>query len=119
VATLQECEQALSGLSQRFADVDPEVRRKYAVARTVACRVPDLDVVFLARVDEDGVSDLRTVADGADGADTGDAQVKLVTSSDDLLALIDGRLAVPTAWATGKLRIDASVFDLLRLRALL
>lgn len=116
MATLQECEQALSGLSQRFADVDPEVRRKYAVARTVACRVPDLDVVFLARVDEDGVSDLRTVADGAD---TGDAQVKLVTSSDDLLALIDGRLTVPTAWATGKLRIDASVFDLLRLRSLL
>ncbi|MCW2725634.1 MAG: hypothetical protein JWN35_2555 [Frankiales bacterium] len=116
MATLQDCELALAGLSQRLAEVDPEVRKKYVAERTVACRVPDLDVVFLARVDADGVSGLRTV-DGDAGS--GDAQVKLAASSDDLIALIEGRLAVPTAWATGKLRIDASMFDLLKLRSLL
>lgn len=113
MATLQQCQDAVARLIDRLAEVDPDVRRKYAVERTVACRVPDLDVVFLARFDEHGsVSDLQT-------ADSGTAQVKLAAASDDLIALIEGRLAVPTAWATGKLKIDASMFDLLKLRALL
>ena len=113
MATLQECEQAVAALVERLAEVDPDVRRKYAVERTVACRVPDLEVVFLARFDDDGtITDLQV-------AESGTAQVKLSASSDDLIALIEGRLAVPTAWATGKLKIDASMFDLLKLRALL
>ena len=116
MATLEECELAVTALVDRLAEVDPELRRKYAVERTVACRVPDLDVVFLARFDEEGtVSDLQV----ADTAAKGNAQVKLSASSDDLIALIEGRLAVPTAWATGKLKVDASMFDLLKLRSLL
>ena len=113
MATLQQCQDAVATLVERLAEVDPDVRRKYAVERTVACRVTDLDVVFLARFDETGaVSDLQT-------AESGTAQVKLAASSDDLIALIEGRMAVPTAWATGKLKIDASMFDLLKLRSLL
>ena len=116
MATLEECEQAVAALVDRLADVDPDMRRKYAVERTVACRVPDLDIVFLARFDEDGtISDLRVADTGAKRS----AQVKLSASSDDLIALIEGRLGVPTAWATGKLKIDASMLDLLKLRSLL
>ena len=113
MATLKAVEQAVHGLLERLAEVDPEVRRKYAVERTVACRVRDLDVVFLAAFDEDGA------ISGVTTADRGDGQVKLSASSDDLIALIEGRLSVPTAWATGKLRIDASMLDLLKLRSLL
>jgi predicted lipid carrier protein YhbT len=113
MATLEECERAVAALVERLAEVDPDVRRKYAVERTVACRVPDLDVVFLARFDDEGtISDLQL-------ADSGKAQVKLSASSDDLIALIEGRMGVPTAWATGKLKIDASMLDLLKLRSLL
>lgn len=113
MATLEAVEGAMHGLLDRLSAVDPDLRRKYAVERTVACHVRDLDVVFLARLDETGaVSELRT-------ADGGEAQVRLAASSDDLVALMEGRLSVPTAWATGKLRIDASMLDLLKLRALL
>lgn len=113
MATLEAVETAVYGLLDRLAEVDPDLRRKYALERTVACRVRDLDVVFLAEFDEDGVvRELRT-------AERGDGQVKLAAGSDDLIALIEGRLSVPTAWATGKLRIDASMLDLLRLRSLL
>src|SRR4051812_34509818 len=113
MATLKECEQAVAALVDRLAEVDPDVRRKYAVERTVACRVPDLDVVFLARFEEDGtMSALETAEDGT-------GQVKLSASSDDLIALIEGRLGVPTAWATGKLKIDASMLDLLQLALVL
>ena len=116
MATLEQCEQAVAALVERLAEIDPDVRRKYAVERTVACRVPDLDVVFLARFDDEGtISDLKTAA----AAPKGNAQVKLSASSDDLIALIEGRMGVPTAWATGKLKIDASMLDLLKLRALL
>ena len=113
MATLEAVEQAVHDLLERLAEVDPDVRRKYAVERTVACRVRDLDIVFLAAFDDDGgIRELTT-------ADRGDGQVKLSASSDDLIALIEGRLSVPTAWATGKLRIDASMLDLLKLRSLL
>ena len=113
MATLKQCEKAVAALVNRLAEVDPDVRRKYAVERTVACRVRDLDVVFLARFDEDGtISDLQVAEDGT-------AQVKLSANSDDLIALIEGRMGVPTAWATGKLKIDASMLDLLKLRSLL
>ena len=116
MATLEQCEQAVAALVERLAEIDPDVRRKYAVERTVACRVPDLDVVFLARFDDEGtISDLKIAA----AAPKGNAQVKLSASSDDLIALIEGRMGVPTAWATGKLKIDASMLDLLKLRALL
>ena len=113
MATLEQCEQAVAALVDRLAEVDPDLRRKYAVERTVCCRVTDLDVVFLARFEEDG-----TMAD-LEVAEKGTAQVKLAASSDDLIALIEGRLGVPTAWATGKLKIDASMLDLLKLRSLL
>ena len=116
MASLPECEAAVAVLVERLAAVDPEIRRKYAIERTVACRIPDLDVWFLATLDDDGaITDLQWVSPRPRPR----AQVTLAASSDDLIALIEGRLQVPTAWATGRLKIDASMFDLLKLRALL
>jgi len=113
VATLEAVESAVNGLVERLAEIDPEVRRRYAIERTVTCRLRDLDVILLASVDDDGtISEIRQ-------GKRGDGQVKLSASSDDLIALIEGRLAIATAWATGKLKIDASMLDLLKLRALL
>ena len=112
VATVEECERALRSLADRLAAVEPETRARYAVERTVSCRVPDLDVVFRGRLDGEGLQDLEQVDDPA-------AQVRLAASSDDLIALVDGRLGVPSAWATGRLKIEASVLDLLKLRSLL
>jgi len=45
--------------------------------------------------------------------------LRLTTTSDDLLALTDGSLPVMRAWTSGRLRIDASIVDLLKLRTLL
>ncbi len=119
MASLEECQDALAGLIERLDQVDPEVRSKYAVERTVTCRVSDLEVVFLAQLAEDGaVSTIETLGPDGAGARTG-GQVGLTVRSDDLVALIEGRLGLPAAWATGRLKIDASLLDLLKLRALL
>lgn len=102
---------AVDGLVARVAALDPEVRARYAIERSVSCKVYDLDVVFVGRISEDGLSDVHT-----DEADK--AQVRLSCSSDDLIALIDNRLAAPAAFATGRLRVQAGPMDLLRLRQL-
>lgn len=112
MATLDECERALRGLAEKLAAVAPEQRAKYAVERTVSCHVTDLGVVFTGRVDGDGLADVEQTDDSS-------AQVRLAASSDDLIALSEGRLGVPGAWASGRLKIEASVLDLLRLRTLL
>lgn len=115
MASLEDCDQALRGLAERLAGVDADTRRRYVVARTLACRLPDLGVVFLGRLDEHGLQEIRCVQT----LDKGDAQVRLAANSDDLLALIDGTLPVPGAWASGRLKVEASVLDLLKLRSLL
>ncbi|MDQ3612476.1 MAG: hypothetical protein M4D85_12905 [Actinomycetota bacterium] len=115
VASQQECEQAVQSLVDRVADLDPALRRKHAMDRTLSWRVPDLDLGILATLDADGLADLRSGA----GAETTAAQIRLTSSSDDLVALLAGNLAAPVAWATGRLRIEASVFDMIRLRTLL
>jgi hypothetical protein len=115
VATVEECDRALRSLAERLAAVDPQTRNRHLIARTVACRLPDLGVVFLGRLDEEGLQEIRC----ADSFDKGSAQVRLAATSDDLLALIEGTLPVPAAWATGRLKIEASVLDLLKLRTLL
>ena len=115
MASVQECELALLSLAARLAAVDPALRAQYVVTRTLACRVTDLDVVFLATLNDSGIEQLRCT----DGDDTDGAQVRLAAHSDDLLALLEGELSPPVAWATGRLKVQASPLDLLKLRSLL
>ena len=112
MATVEQCAEALQALADKLAAVDAETRGKYVVERTLSCTIRDLGVVFAGQLDGKGLTDVQMVNDPS-------AQVRLATSSDDLLALADGRLGVPAAWATGRLKIEASVLDLLKLRSLL
>jgi len=115
VSSQVECEAALRGVLARLHAVDPAVRGKYAVTRSISLRVPDLHGVFHAQLQGDAVADLRWV----EGADTDGAQVRLCADSDDLIAVSDGTLAPAVAWATGRLKVEASMLDLLKLRSLL
>ena len=112
MATASECEAAVQSVVVRLSELDPDLRRRYIVDRTVSCRISDLGVTWSGRLCDDGIRDL---------SDSGDsrAQVRLTVDSDDLLAIIDGRLPVPTAFAIGRLRVQANPLDLLRLRTLL
>lgn len=121
MASEAECDQAFATLTDLLAGLDPAVRAKYCLDRTVSCRVPDLAVTWSARVDEDGLhATHKAYKDNPDPKDPdGKAQVRLTVGSDDLLALVEGRLAFPVAVATGKLRIQANPLDLLRLGSFL
>jgi len=112
MATQEECEAALDMLASRLSGVDPALRRKHVLERSVSCKIPDLGCTFSGRLRDGGLHDLEPTARPG-------AQIKLTVLSDDLLAITDGRLNFATAWATGKLKVEASMLDLLKLRGML
>ena len=112
MASTKDCEKALRSLSERLAMVDGDTRRKHSVDRTISCRITDLGTDFSGRISDGQLVDIEQSA-------LPGAQIKLTVNSDDLLALTDGGLNVASAWATGRLRIEASLLDMLRLRSLL
>jgi hypothetical protein len=113
VANVEDCRKALDGLAAALAAVNPELRARHVPTRTVACRLTDLDVVFVGRLDEDGVHDV----DESDELEP-DVDVRLTMDSDELVALADGSDDFLHAWLRGRVQVSASMRDLLRLRSL-
>ena len=111
MATAAECEQALHALAERLANADQTARQKAAFDRTLTCQISDLDVIFGGRLHNGSLVDIKQVGKR-------DAQVKMSMSSDDLIKLVAGELNLASAWASGRIKVDASVFDLLKLRSI-
>jgi hypothetical protein len=84
--------------------------------RSLSCRITDLDEVVLGRLSGGAVRDLHVRPH--DPA-VPKADIRLTMASDDLVALTDGRLQFGPAWATGRVKLEAGLRDLLRLRKLL
>lgn len=112
MATEAECDAALRSLVDLLAAVEPELRAKYVLDRRVSCRVPDLGLTWSAHLCEEGLLGLHN-------GDEPKAQIRVTVGSDDLVALVEGRQPFPTAFATGRLRVQAGPLDMLRLTALL
>jgi putative sterol carrier protein len=112
MATVEECRAALVRLGEKMAANAAQNRSKLDFDRTLSCKVPDLGVGFHGRLEGGRIVDIT------DGEDPG-AKLKLTADSDDLLALVDGQLNVASAWATGRVKIDASLMDLMKLRRIL
>lgn len=110
MASVEECGQALDRLAARSAARDP-ARRKTGFDRTLSCVIRDLDVVFTGRLEKGLLTDIKQGGDAA-------AKIRLTVASDDLVKLVDGNLSVATAWASGRMRVDASVRDIMRLRSI-
>ena len=111
MASVDECRQALQGLAARL-DANAETRGKLDLDRTLACRVPDLGTAFHGRLTG---GRLVGIADGDDPK----AKIALTANSDDLIALVTGRLDVTRAIASRQVSVKANPFDLLKLRKLL
>ena len=111
MATLEQCRTALNQLADRLAK-NAEVGGRLDFDRTLACQLTDLGTAFHARLAGGRLVD---IADGDDPK----AKIALTTTSDDLLELVAGRLDAGKAFASGRLKIKASVLDLIKLRKLL
>ena len=111
MASVDECRQALQQLAARL-DANAETRGKLDLDRTLACRVPDLATAFHARLTGGRLID---ITDGDDPK----AKIALTAASDDLIALVTGKLDVTKAIAARQVSVKANPFDLLKLRKLL
>ncbi len=114
MATAEECRQALEKLTAQIADMDPKDREAFLADRAISCTVTDLGVTFLTRLRPDGASPV-TVANGSEGP----AEVRFSVKGDDLVAIADDPGLFIRYWLTGRLKIEASLGDLLRLRKIL
>ena len=112
MATMDECLTALKGILGDIA-AHPAAAE---LDRSLSCRLTDLGQVVLGRLSSGSVRDLTVVPDGPS---VPRADIRLTMTSDDLVALTDGRLHFGTAWATGKVKLEAGLRDLLRLRKIL
>lgn len=113
MATVEECQHVVETLCTKLDAVDAGARKKHLPDRTIELKILDLDTSFWGRIHDGDLVDVVQ-------ADTGPkCNVRVVTNSDDLIAMTNGELKFAHAWATGRIRIDASIRDLLRLRSLL
>jgi hypothetical protein len=112
VATMDDCLRALKGILGDIA-AHPAAA---GLDRSLSCRLTDLDQVVVGRLNAGSVRDLHVLTDGPE---VPKADIRLTMTSDDLLALTAGDLHFGTAWATGKVKLEAGLRDLLRLRKIL
>jgi predicted lipid carrier protein YhbT len=114
MATAEECRLALESLLGRIAEMDPADREAHLVERVISCRVPDLGMTFVTKLGPDGSSPVRE-ANGSEPP----AQVRFTAKSDDLVAIARDPGSFGRAWLSGRLKVDASIWDILRLRKIL
>jgi hypothetical protein len=115
MATVDECRAALGQLVEQFGEISAEDRAKHVVERRLACRISDLEITFYGRIHRHGLDPFKEVPP----EDGRPAEVKLTISSADLISLVNGELDMGRALLGGRVKIDASLTDLLRLRRLL
>lgn len=112
MATIEQVDEILDDLLGKLARLDPGTRSLMPTNRTIEARCPDLGLVRHARW-------RRGQLELLDAPPTRRADIRISVASDDLLALHRGDLTFSRAYAANRVRLDASVTDLLRLRAIL
>ena len=112
MATLEQCLTALDEILEPLAS-NPATA---GMDRSLSCRLTDLDQVVRGRLAEGKVQDMTVVPESDSQPE---ADIRLTMTSDDLVAMTDGRLSFGPAWASGRVKLEAGFRDLLRLRKLL
>jgi hypothetical protein len=114
MATVEECQKALEALAGRLSELDADARDAHLADRSMSVTVTDLGVTFVTQLGPDGAGPVTETAAGAEPAN-----IRFRAQSDELIAIAadPGRFA--RAWLTGRVKVEASLGDLLRLRKLL
>jgi len=113
MASAEDCRAALQKLAARLAEMSPGEREQYFGNRTMSVTVPDLGATYVTRLGA-GDDPVREAAPGEPAAD-----IRLTADSDEVLALAEQPMNIARAWMSGRVKIEASVKDLFRLRRLL
>ncbi len=107
MASVDECQVAIGQLAARIGGDG----RAAGFDRSISATIDDLDVTFRGRL-HDGTLDDVTTEPGPQ------AQIRMQMSSDDLVAVAAGTLSISQGWLSGRIKVHASLPDLLRLRSM-
>jgi len=107
-AKLQEMMGRLDGAP---ADARANLAKALPDPRTIQIDVTDLDTSYWTQLVGGRMTELRE-------GTAEDVDIKMRASSDDLIAMIDGELGLLKSYLSGRIRIEASLSDLLALRKL-
>jgi len=109
----EECREALQKLASRMSELSPADREAYFGNQTISITIPDLGVTYGTRLGS-GDEPVREIGPGEPPAD-----IRLTADSDEVVSLAESPMNIARAWVAGRVKIDASMRDLLRLRRLL
>jgi hypothetical protein len=115
VATREEVERRLRELIARLDHSDDGSRslgRALPERRVLSLRVPDLDRDYWTELEDGRLGDLQQ-------GQAEEAHIRVTAGSDELVDLVEGNGSIFSAYLAGRVRLDASLSDLLRLRKLL
>ena len=113
MTTAEECRTALQKLAGRLSELTPQEREQYFGNRTISVTIPDLNVTFVTVLGS-GDDPVRQAAPGDPPAD-----IRMTANSAEVVALAEQPMNIARAWMGGRIKIEASVKDLFRLRRLL
>jgi hypothetical protein len=113
LASKAEVERQLAALMARLDGNESDVRSAVPTRKVLRCLVPDLNTAWYSVVENGRVSP------PSETSPDGPADITLRVGSDDLVDLVQGRVSFLSAFSSGRVRVDASIVDLLRLRRLL
>jgi hypothetical protein len=113
MATAEQCRAALQKLAGRLAELDPADRKEYFGDRMVSVTIPDLGVTYASKLGT-GDDPVREV-----GPDEPPADIRLTANSDEVVSLAASPMNLARSWVAGRVKIEASMRDLFRLRRLL
>jgi len=109
----EECRAALQKLAGRLSEMSADDRENYFGNRSMSVTISDLGITYATTL---GVGDdpVREVGPGEPPAD-----IRLTANSDEVVALAESPMNIARAWVAGRVKIEASMKDLFRLRRLL
>lgn len=114
MATATEVEAKLKELAGRLTADDraaEQLGRSLPDRKVLSVHVTDLDADWWTTLEGGRMGDVHR-------GEQDDADIRVRAESDDLVALVDGNQSLFSAYVAGRVRIEASFSDLLRLRRL-
>jgi putative sterol carrier protein len=108
VASPDECRVAIEALAAKLA----ASQKRNAMERSVSCRLTDTGVTYRGELRDGGMHEVTTEAGPP-------AQIRLTMTSNDLVALGAGQMSLGSAWLSGRVKVEGSILDLLKLKSFL
>lgn len=113
MTSAEDCREALQKLAGRLAELSPADREQYFGDRTISITIPDLGVTYRTRMGS-GDDPVREAT-----PDDPPADIRLTANSDEVVSLAESPMNIARAWVAGRVKVEASMKDLFRLRRLL